>query len=523
MQDINDLELLDRYATKGCEEAFATLVTRHVNLVYSVALRHVGNPHLAEEVTQAVFVLLARKAHLFGKRTILQGWLHKTAWFTADNVLKTAIRQQRREQEAYMQSLLNEPESDAWAQVAPLLDTAIAGLNEKDRNAIVLRFFDGRKLSEVGAALGTSEGGATKRVNRAVEKLREYFARRGVVLSAATLTAIIAANSVQAAPAGLATAATTASLAGAAGTGLSGLVTTITKFILMYKKSCAVLGIALAAAVAVPLIVVKAGQTDAGPPPFKYGLYLHFDISTFAGYRGAKDIGHVAPGRYAPTRLDVAGWVRTAKQAGMDCAVLTVKHEAGFCLWDADDYDYDVASSPVKTDVVAEFISACKAEGILPGIHYSIPDAHNEGTVVFNGPVSAEYFEFIKKQTKELHTKYPDIKVQVFDIAFRLSKSQLQELSQTVKQLNPSCSILCELGNTTKSKYVCDTVNKGWLWSPGAQLTPVQELYAKYFQTRAEGLPFLLNVGPDRSGHIPNQYTATLMELKRLIGQNPPQ
>ena len=293
MQDINDIELLDRYATKGCEEAFATLVARHVNLVYSVALRRVGNPHLAEDVTQAVFVLLARKAHLFGKKTILQGWLHKTAWFTADNILKTTIRRQNREQEAFMQSLLNEPESDTWAQVAPLLDAAIAGLNEKDRNAIVLRFFDGRKLSEVGAALGTSENGATKRVNRAVEKLREHFTRRGVVLSAATLTAIIAANSVQAAPVGLATTATTASLAGAAGTGLSGLITTITKGIIMYKKSCAVLGIALAAAVVVPLIVAKAEPTPAGPPPFKYGLYVHFGISTFAGYQGAGQ-GHRA-------------------------------------------------------------------------------------------------------------------------------------------------------------------------------------------------------------------------------------
>jgi hypothetical protein len=376
----------------------------------------------------------------------------------------------------------------------------------------------------VGAALGVSEDGATKRVNRAVEKLRDYFTRRGVVLSAAALTALIAANSVQAAPAGLATAATTASLAGAAGTGLSGLVITITKCIIMYKKSCAVLGIALAAAIATPLIVAKAEPTPAGPPPFKYGLYVHFDISTFAGYQGAaaKDIGHMPPERYAPTGLDVVGWVRTAKRAGMDCAVLTVKHEAGFCLWDADDYDYDVASSPVKTDVVAEFISACKAEGIMPGIHYSIPDAHNEGAVRFNGPVGAKYFELIKKQTKELHTKYPDIKVHVFDIAFRLSKSQLQELRQTVKETNPSCAVLCEMGKASESKYACDTVNQGWFWSPNAQTTPPQKLYAEYSDARAKGFPFLLNVGPDKTGRIPDQDTATLMELKRLIEKNPP-
>jgi len=522
---MNDIELLDRYAAQGCEEAFAALVACHVNLVYSVALRRVGNSHLAEDVTQSVFVLLARKAHLFGKRTILQGWLHKTAWFIADNVLKTTIRRQNREQEAFMQSLLNEPESEAWAwaRVAPLLDTAIAGLNEKDRNAIVLRFFEGRKLKEVGASLGTSEDGATKRVNRAVEKLRKFFAKRGVVLPAATLTAIIAANSVQAAPPGLAIAATTASLTGAVGAGLSGLITTITKGIIMYKKSCAVLGIVMAAAVAVPLMVATAGPAPAGPPPFKYGLYVHFGIPTFTGYQGAKGTGQALAERYAPTGLDVAGWIRTAKQAGMDCAVLTVKHEAGFCLWDADGYDYDVASSPVKTDVVAEFISACKAEGMIPGIHYSIPDAHNEGAVRFNGPVSAQYFEFIKNQTKELHTKYPEIKVHVFDIAFRLSKSQLRELRQTVKALNPSCAVLCEMGKASESKYVCDTVNQGWFWSPNAQITPAQKIYAEYSDARARKFPFLLNVGPDKSGHIPDQDTATLMKLKRLIEQNPPQ
>ena len=189
----------------------------------------------------------------------------------------------------------------------------------------------------------------------------------------------------------------------------------------------------------------------------------------------------------------------------MDCAVLTVKHEAGFCLWDADNYDYDVAGSPVKTDVVAQFMAACKAQGIKPGIHYSIPDAHNEGRVMFKGPVSAEYFEFIKKQTKELHTKYPEIRIQVFDIAFRLSKSQLLELRQTVKALNPSCAVLCEMGKASESKYVCDTVNQGWFWSPDAQITPAQKLYAEYSDARARGFPFLLNVGPDQSGRIPDQ------------------
>jgi uncharacterized protein (TIGR03435 family) len=208
MQDMDDNELLRRYALGGSEEAFAVLVSRYVNLVYSVALRHVGNPHHAQEITQAVFVILARKAHSLRQGTLLPGWLHKTAWFAADNFLKTEMRRRSREREAHMQSLLNEPESDAWAQIAPLLDTALDGLSDMDRNAVVLRFFNGRRLSEVGAAMGTSEEAAKKRVNRAVEKLRRFFTQRGVVLPAAALTAAISAYSVQAAPAGLAASAT---------------------------------------------------------------------------------------------------------------------------------------------------------------------------------------------------------------------------------------------------------------------------------------------------------------------------
>lgn len=210
MQQLHDIELLHHYVVGGSEDAFSVLVRRHVNLVYSVALRHTGNPSQAEEITQAVFVILARKAHSLREGTVLPGWLHKTAWFAADNFRKTEIRRKSREQEAYMQSLFNEPEpeTDAWAQIAPLLDPALAGLSEKDRNAIVLRFFSGQKLSEVGAAMGTSEEAAKKRVNRAVEKLRHFFTQRGVVLPAAALTAAISAHSVQAAPLGLAASAT---------------------------------------------------------------------------------------------------------------------------------------------------------------------------------------------------------------------------------------------------------------------------------------------------------------------------
>src|SRR5881396_978244 len=130
MLELDDSVLLKEYLEHGSEEAFATLVARHVNKVYSIALRHTRNPHQAEEITQAVFVILARKSRYMGKRVILSGWLYQTARLTAVTFIRSEIRRARREQEAYMQTFLNESESDVWPQIAPLLDAAIAGLSE---------------------------------------------------------------------------------------------------------------------------------------------------------------------------------------------------------------------------------------------------------------------------------------------------------------------------------------------------------------------------------------------------------
>jgi uncharacterized protein (TIGR03435 family) len=216
MHDTDDIALLRQDAEEQSEAAFETLVKRHVNLVYSAARRSVENGHQAEEITQAVFIILARKARSLREGTILSGWLYQTARLTAANHLRTEIRRARREKEAHMQSLWNETDSDPWPQIAPLLEHAVGGLNEQERNAIVLRFFEKKSLSEVGREFGTSEDAAKMRVNRALEKLRKFFTKRGITLSATVLAGAVSAHSVQAAPLELATTIAAAAVKGSA-------------------------------------------------------------------------------------------------------------------------------------------------------------------------------------------------------------------------------------------------------------------------------------------------------------------
>lgn len=198
MQASADIELLRQYSEQNSEAAFAELVTRYVNLVYSAAARKTGNLHAAEEITQAVFIILAKKAGRLREGTILSGWLYQTARLTAANFLRHEMRRGQREQEAYMQSISTEP--DTWPEIAPLLEDAMGRLNEKERNAIVLRFFEGKSFQEIGAAFGGTENAAKKRVIRGLEKLRKFFARQGLSSTTAIIAEKISVNSIQAAP-----------------------------------------------------------------------------------------------------------------------------------------------------------------------------------------------------------------------------------------------------------------------------------------------------------------------------------
>ena len=245
---MNDLELLREYHQQSSEAAFAELVRRHVNLVYSAALRHVGIPAQAEEITQAVFIILARKAGALRPDTILEGWLQATTRLTALRFQRGERRRQIREQEAFMQSTLNQPETQAWDQIQPLLDDAISRLGQKDRDAVILRYFGEKSLGEVAAALNVTEAAAQSRVHRALEKLRRIFSKRGVMLTASVIAGAISAHSVQAAPAGLAKTISVIAIAkgAAAGTTTLTLVKGALK-IMAWTKYQLALGLGMAA------------------------------------------------------------------------------------------------------------------------------------------------------------------------------------------------------------------------------------------------------------------------------------
>ncbi|MDB6128571.1 MAG: polymerase, sigma-24 subunit, subfamily [Verrucomicrobia bacterium] len=257
---IDDAQLLQSYAHDRSEEAFAELVRRHLDFVYATALRQAnGDAHLAQDATQRVFTDFARKASQLSERPVLVGWLYTSTRFAVAKLIRSEQRRRTHEQEAQlmMDEMPDGPTARLeWEQVRPVLDAALSELKEDDREAVLLRYFEGRDFAGVGAKLNLTENAARMRVDRALDKLHAQLMRRGVTSSTVALAAVLGNQAVVAAPAGLAASVTGTALASA-----SAGIGALAAFMTMNKLTAGIAG-ALIVAGATGFVVQARSNTE---------------------------------------------------------------------------------------------------------------------------------------------------------------------------------------------------------------------------------------------------------------------
>lgn len=316
---MDDFGLLRQYVERNSQEAFATLTRRHVDLVYSVCRRELDDSGLAEDVTQAVFLILARKAPTLRRGVVLSGWLFQTARFAAKNAGTREHRRRHYEQKAAqaMQSEQTTQENALWTRIEPLVNSALARLKAADRDAILLRCVEGRSLTETGAALGVSEEAARKRVSRALETLRRLLGKEGgTIVTGTALAALLTTQAVQAAPADCAL-----SVAGQIDAGLIGSHThQIAERVLHAMKIVKMKMTAGAAALALVGTAVTLGVVRGqAPPPTQRTTYRTVLLVGKARYADGRPAGGVHIGAQLQNvpfeKLTAAGSSVTGLQA----------------------------------------------------------------------------------------------------------------------------------------------------------------------------------------------------------------
>ena len=299
----------------------------------------------------------------------------------------------------------------------------------------------------------------------------------------------------------------------------------------------------------------------------QFGVSFHFSMNTFTG--NDYETGGVQASTYNPTNLDVRQWIRVARDVGARYAVLTAKHMSGFCLWDSANYDYDVAASGNKTDVVAAFVAGCKEYGLKHGFYYCILDPHNEGKFDWNVPVQEGYYKLIKQQLTELHRNYPNTFYQLLDITWKLSDDQRWEIYELIKKYSPHGIVVMNqayyqskrnLGRICEPKsWPTDVINgedtlpppeghdphisvegnryylpmeawmpigppykpmppmHSWFWREGFVTQNAETIADWYHDCVQRKSNLLLNLSPDTSGRLPEQTVQTMRRVSRLI------
>ena len=326
----------------------------------------------------------------------------------------------------------------------------------------------------------------------------------------------------------------------------------------------------LAASVSLPAGPEPATKRSSALAEFerlRFGVSYHFSMNAFTG--NDYETGGVPASTYNPTHLDLRQWLQVAHDLGARYAVLTAKHMSGFCLWDSKGYDYDVAASGNKTDVVEAFVEACRYFGIRPGFYYCILDPHNEGKFDWDSPVPDKYYELIKQHLTELYSNYPNTFYQLLDITWKLSSAQRWELYRLIKRFSPNSIVVMNqayyqsrknLGRICEpASWPTDVINgedtlpppeghhphiqvgdktyympmeawmpigppyapmppmHSWFWRPGFVTQSAETIAGMYRDCMKRNSNLLLNLSPDTTGRLPEQTVHTMREVAKLI------
>jgi alpha-L-fucosidase len=342
----------------------------------------------------------------------------------------------------------------------------------------------------------------------------------------------------------------------------------------LLKRMASLTASALASSTTTPLIAAapaapatRRTRALAEYERLRFGVSYHFGMNTFTG--DDYETGAVPATAYNPKHLEVRQWIGVARELGARYAVLTAKHMSGFCLWDSEGYDYDVAASVNKTDVVAAFVAACREYGLRPGFYYCILDPHNEGKFDWNSPVSDSYYKLIKHHLTELHTGYRNTFYQLLDITWKISQAQRWELYRLIKSFSPNGIIVMNQAfyqsrrNLSRicepASWPTDVINSedslpppdghnphinfqgkayympmeawiptgppykpmppmhSWFWRDGFKTQRADVIAGVYRDCMQRGSNLLLNLSPDKSGRLPDETVQTMHEVAKLI------